>query len=85
VAFVRAFVALRRERAAEAVAAARRALALRAVYPEARLVLAEALLRCGREEEGKKELGLFLRDAPPERLGAERAIAERYLREPAPL
>jgi predicted Zn-dependent protease len=75
-------VALRRERAVEAVAAARRALALRPVYPEARLVLAEALLRCGRVSEGRKELGLFLRDAPPERLGAERAIAEGYLREP---
>jgi tetratricopeptide (TPR) repeat protein len=76
--FVRAFVALRRERIEEAVAAARRALALRARYPEARLVLAEALLRSGRTGEGKRELGRFIAEAPAH-LEAERQIAARYL------
>jgi Flp pilus assembly protein TadD len=84
VAFVRAFVALRREQAGEAIAAARRALVLRPVYPEARLVLGEALLRAGRDDEARRELGQFLREAPEERLGPERAIARQFLARRSP-
>jgi tetratricopeptide (TPR) repeat protein len=79
VAFMRAFVALRREQAGDAIAAAQRALALRAFFPEARLVLAEALLRAGRVEEGRRELGKFLREAPDDRLGPERKLARQFL------
>ena len=41
------------------------ALALRAHYPEARLVRAEALLRLGNAEEARRELRRFLDEAPP--------------------
>ena len=54
------------------------ALALRAHYPEARLIRAEALLRLSRGEEARRELGKFLGEAPPTMV-AERAQAARTL------
>jgi predicted Zn-dependent protease len=80
VSFVRAFVALRREQLEEAVGAARRALVMRPQYPEARLVLAEGLLRGGHDGEGRQELKRFLAEAP-QRLVQERGLAEQFLRE----
>ena len=78
-----AYAALARGRFAAAAAAAGEALELRARYPEARLVRAEALARQGRDAEARGALERFLADAPPE-LAAERARAEAFLRRPRP-
>ena len=48
-----------------ALRAADAALALRARYPEARLVRADALSRLGRDAEMRRELERFLAEAPP--------------------
>jgi len=77
--FAAAFVALARDQPDAALRAADAALALRARYPEARLVRAEALSRLGRAAEMRRELDRFLAEAPPE-MAAERARAERALR-----
>jgi tetratricopeptide (TPR) repeat protein len=77
--FVRGFVEMRRGQGAAAATAARRAIALRPKYPEARLLLAEALLHEGRQAEGQRELAIFLEQAPPH-LGEERRRAEAFLR-----
>ncbi len=79
VSFARGYVELRLGHHDVAIAAARRALTLRSRYPEARMVLAEALLRQGSEEEGRKELVAFVAEAP-EGMGEEKGAAERYLR-----
>jgi predicted Zn-dependent protease len=79
VCFARAFAALRLERHREAAAAARRALGMRENYPEARLVLAEALLRTGELRDGRDQLARFMKEAPPG-MEAERQLAESYLR-----
>lgn len=76
--FVRAYAELRRDRPADAVAAARRALALRKSYPQARLVLAEALLRLGQTGEGRRELQIFVQEAPAH-MEDERRLAEGFL------
>lgn len=80
VAFLRAFVAVNREQLELAVAAARRAIQLRhpAKYPEARMVLAEALYRAGRMDEGRRELKYFLEEAPSG-MQLERRKAEEFL------
>jgi tetratricopeptide (TPR) repeat protein len=77
--FVRAFIEVRRGHGPAAAAAARRAIALRAKYPEARLLLAEVLLHEGRRAEGEHELAVFLEQAPPH-LGDERRRVEALLR-----
>ncbi|HVZ71503.1 MAG TPA: tetratricopeptide repeat protein, partial [Polyangia bacterium] len=77
--FVVAYAAVRRARWSAAASAARTALALRPEYPEARLVLAEALAGEGRDADARQELAAFLREAPPEMVDA-RARAEAYLR-----
>jgi len=77
--FAAAFVALARNEREAALRDADAALTLRALYPEARLVRAEALRRLGRDVEMRHELSLFLAEAPP-RMAAERARAERTLR-----
>ena len=77
--FAAAFVALARDEREAALQNADAALALRAHYPEARLVRAEALSRLGRDAEMRHELNVFLAQAPP-RMAAERARAERTLR-----
>jgi predicted Zn-dependent protease len=79
--FVRAFIELRLDRPGSAVEAARRALALRPRYPEARMVLAEALLRRGDVEAGRREVEAFLGEAPAQ-MSKERALAEAFLRGP---
>lgn len=79
--FVTAFVALARDEPVQAIAAARRALALRGRYPEARLLLAEALLRSGDLAAGRRELARFVAEAP-KHLEAERQVAARYLHGP---
>jgi tetratricopeptide (TPR) repeat protein len=80
--FLVAYAALARDRLDVAAVAARDALALRSPYPEARLVLAEALARDGRSADARQELERFVAEAPPE-MAAERAQAERFLRTPA--
>jgi Tfp pilus assembly protein PilF len=77
--FAAAFVALARDEREAALRDADAALQLRARYPEARLVRAEALSRLGRNVEMRRELDRFLAEAPP-RMAAERARAERTLR-----
>jgi tetratricopeptide (TPR) repeat protein len=77
--FAMAFVALARGDREAAVRAADAALALRAQYPEARLVRADALSRLGRDAEMRRELERFLAQAPPA-MAAERGRAERMLR-----
>jgi tetratricopeptide (TPR) repeat protein len=77
--FLVAYAALARDRLDDAAAAARDALALRAPYPEARLVLAEALARGGRLAEARQEVDRFLAEAPPE-MTNERVRAEEFLR-----
>jgi regulator of sirC expression with transglutaminase-like and TPR domain len=79
--FAIAFVALARGEADAALRAADTALALRARYPEARLVRADALARLGRDGEMRRELDRFLDEAPAT-MTAERARAERMLRAP---
>jgi tetratricopeptide (TPR) repeat protein len=78
VAFIRAFVSLSQEKHADSITAARRALKLRRVYPEARMVLAEALFRAGQADEGRRELKLFLEEAPSG-MQQERRQAEAFL------
>jgi predicted Zn-dependent protease len=73
-----AFVALGRGQAEAAIHDADDALALRAHYPEARLIRAEALLRLTRPEEARRELARFLDEAPPTMV-AERAQAAQTL------
>ena len=70
--FVMAFVALNRGQTEAAVQDADDALALRAHYPEARLLRAEALLRLASADEARRELARFLDEAPPTMV-AERA------------
>jgi tetratricopeptide (TPR) repeat protein len=65
VAYIRAYVAVQRNEAAVAIASARRALRLRRTYPEARMLLAEALFMTGQQSEGRAELKRFLEEAPP--------------------
>ena len=76
--FALAYVELSRDRPAAAIAAARKALELRPSYPEARLVLAEALLRGGDRSEGRQELRRFVDEAPPE-MSAEKSRASAFL------
>jgi Flp pilus assembly protein TadD len=78
VAFVRGFVALERGQLEMAVAACRRALKLRRPYPEARMILAEALYRAGAKDEGRQELKNFLQEAPSGMV-QERQQAEQFL------
>lgn len=80
VAFAVAYVELARDNPGAALEAAARALELRPQYPEARLLLAEALFRTGDAERGRTELRRFLAEAPPE-MTAERASAEQALAE----
>jgi tetratricopeptide (TPR) repeat protein len=77
--FLVAYAALARERLDEAATAAVEALDLRSPYPEARLVLAEALARQGHTLDARRALEAFLREAPPE-MSDERARAARFLR-----
>jgi tetratricopeptide (TPR) repeat protein len=79
--FLVAYAALARERFDAAAAAAGQALALRAPYPEARLVLAEALARDGQQAEARKAVEAFLREAPAE-MADERSRAEAFLKRP---
>ena len=76
--FATAFVALARGDWDAAVSAADTALALRPRYPEARLVRADALSQLGRNAEMRRELDMFLAQAPPT-MAAERARAARAL------
>jgi tetratricopeptide (TPR) repeat protein len=78
VAFLRAYVSLKRGQFVDAINAARRALRLRKPYPWARLVLAEALFMAGQPEEGRRETKNFLDEAPPS-MERERREAERFL------
>lgn len=78
ISFARAVWALGRGRYQEAITAGRRALDLRPKYPQARLVLAEALFRAGQGEAGARELRLFVDESPPE-MKEERRAAERFL------
>jgi tetratricopeptide (TPR) repeat protein len=78
VAFVRAYVCLKRGQLPEAITAARRALRLRRPYPWARLILAEALILAGQHEEGRRETKAFLDEAPPS-MERERREAEKFL------
>ncbi len=78
VAFLRAYVSLKRGQLPEAIAAARRALRLRRPYAWARLVLAEALILAGQVDEGRRETQQFLEEAPPS-MERERREAERFL------
>ncbi len=73
-----AFVALGQGQAETAVRDADDALTLRAHYPEARLVRAEALLQLGNAGEARRELRRFLDEAPPTMV-AERAHAAETL------
>jgi cellulose synthase operon protein C len=77
--FALAFVALARGEAAPAAAAAELARRLRTPYPEARLVHAEALARLGREREARQAFERFV-DEAPERMAAERARVQTWLR-----
>jgi Tfp pilus assembly protein PilF len=76
--FALAYVELSRDRPTAAIVAARKALELRPSYPEARLVLAEALLRGGDWNEGRQELRRFVDEAPPE-MSAEKSRASDFL------
>ena len=80
VAFIRAIVSLTRGQVELAVAAAKRAIQLRhpGKYPQARMVLAEALYQIGRTDEGRRELKNFLQEAPSG-MAMERAKAEEFL------
>jgi tetratricopeptide (TPR) repeat protein len=78
VAFVRAYVSLQRNQMDLAIAAAARALKLRHPYPEARMILAEALYRAGRADEGRRQLQEFLKEAPSG-MQLERQRAQQFL------
>ena len=78
VAFVRGYVALQRNQLDLAIAASTRALKLRRPYPEARMILAEALYRAGRSDDGRRELQEFLKEAPSG-MQAERQRAQQFL------
>ena len=71
--FVMAFVALNRGQAEAAVRDADDALALRAHYPEARLIRAEALLRLARADEARRELRAIPRRGAADDGGRARA------------
>jgi tetratricopeptide (TPR) repeat protein len=73
VAYLRAYVGIKRNDPVMAVASARRALRLRRTYPEARMLLAEGLFMAGHQEEGKAELKRFLDEAPPSMEEARRS------------
>lgn len=81
--FLVAYAALSRDRFDAAATAAGEALSLRAPYPEARLVLAEALARDGHASEARKAVEAFLREAPAE-MAEERSRAEIFLKGPGP-
>lgn len=76
--FALAYVELGRGQFAAATGAARRALELRPHYPEARLLLAEALFRDGVHGEARSELRRFVDEAPPS-MAAEKARAAAAL------
>jgi tetratricopeptide (TPR) repeat protein len=78
VAYIRAYVAIQRNDAPAAIAAARRALRLRRNYPSARMLLAEALFMSGQQSEGRAELKRFLEEAPPS-MAIERRKAQEFL------
>lgn len=78
VAFLRAYVSLNRGQLGQAIESARRAIRLRRRYPEARMVLAEALLQAGQNEEGREELRRFADEAPPQ-LEMEKRRALEFL------
>ena len=82
--FALGFVALRRDDFALALQEADAALALRARYPEAKLVRAEALARLGRGFEARQELAALDVGAMPE-LAEERTRIERTLGRGRPL
>jgi hypothetical protein len=81
--FAQAFVELGRDRPAAAAAAAGHALELRTPYPQAELLLAEALYRAGDAAAGRAALQRFVDDAPPE-MASEKARGEAILAGAAP-
>jgi Flp pilus assembly protein TadD len=78
VAYIRAYVTLKRNQYPDAINAARRALRLRRPYPYARMLLAEALIASGQTDEGRREIKNFLEEAPPSMIN-ERRAAEQFL------
>jgi len=79
VAWLRAWLSVQQGRFALAIGAARRALQLQPNYPEAVLVLGEALLGAGQLEEGRKQLERFLQVAPPS-MERQRQKVQQYLK-----
>ncbi|HEY0705203.1 MAG TPA: tetratricopeptide repeat protein [Polyangia bacterium] len=78
VAFIRAFLALRQRELPLAIDSARRAIRLRKTYPQARMILAEALFTAGLDAEGRRELKSFIDEAPPS-MAIERRKATEFL------
>jgi protein O-GlcNAc transferase len=78
VAFVRAYVSLKRGQLGDSITAARLALRLRQPYPWARMILAEALILAGQADEGRREIKIFLDEAPAS-MERERREAEKFL------
>lgn len=76
--FALAYVELARERPDAAADFARKAIALRPVFPEARFVLAESLFRCGDSRQAREELRRFVSEAPLE-MAVEKARATDVL------
>ena len=78
VSYLRAYLALNRQDLQTAINYSVRALKLKPRYPEARMVLAEALIRTGQDAEGRHQLKIFLEEAPPA-LDLERRLANQFL------
>lgn len=78
VAFVRAFLALKQRELPLAIDSARRAIKLRRKYPQARMILAEALFTAGMDADGRRELKNFIDEAPPS-MALERRKATEFL------
>jgi tetratricopeptide (TPR) repeat protein len=78
VSYLRSYIAIKKGDANTGLEYAVRALRLRKRYPEARMLMTEALFMLGRVEDGRRELRRFIDEAPP-RLRPEVEKAKQFL------